>query len=124
MQAHGILATRNFSAGRYEDFEMVSGEELTANHLLSNSACTTCVIRCGRAVKVDGKTVKGPELEILGLLGPNILNNDIEQILKWMIGETELNDDSWNAFQEQTKAVGAERYIELYQNAYDAYLAK
>lgn len=83
MQAHGILATRNFSAGRYEDFEMVSGEELTANHLLSNSACTTCVIRCGRAVKVDGKTVKGPELEILGLLGPNILNNDIEQILKW-----------------------------------------
>ena len=35
-----------------------------------------------------------------------------------------VTDDSWNAFQEQTKAVGAERYIELYQNAYDAYLAK
>ncbi len=35
-----------------------------------------------------------------------------------------VTDDTWNAFQEQAKAIGSERYIELYQNAYDAYLAK
>ncbi len=35
-----------------------------------------------------------------------------------------VTDDSWNAFQEQAKAIGSERYIELYQNAYNAYLAK
>ena len=35
-----------------------------------------------------------------------------------------VTDESWNAFQEQAKGIGAERYIELYQNAYDAFLAK
>ncbi len=83
MQAHSILATKNFSAGRYEDFEMVSGEELAEKHLVANAACTTCVIRCARKVNVDGEQVKGPELETLGLLGPNILNNNIGLILKW-----------------------------------------
>ena len=36
-------------------------------------------------------------------------------------GET---DESWAAFQEQAKAIGVDRYIELYQNAYNEYLAK
>ena len=35
-----------------------------------------------------------------------------------------VTDDSWNNFLNQAKAIGSERYIELYQNAYDAYLAK
>ncbi len=83
MQAHKILATKNFSAGRFEDFEKVSGEELAEKHLIRNAACTTCVIRCARMVSVDNKIVKGPELEILGLMGPNIMNNDLEKIIEW-----------------------------------------
>lgn len=83
MQAHKILATKNFSLGRFDGFEKTSGEELTENHLVSNAACTTCVIRCARMVNVDNKIVKGPELEILGLMGANILNDDIEKILEW-----------------------------------------
>ena len=94
MQAHSILATKNFSAGRYDGFEKVSGEELAENHLVSNGACTTCVIRCARRVNVDGKVVKGPELETLGLLGPNILNDDIEKILKWNWELDELGMDA------------------------------
>ena len=35
-----------------------------------------------------------------------------------------VNDESYNTFVETAKAIGVERYIELYQNAYDAYLAK
>ena len=94
MQAHSILATKNFSAGRYDGFEKVSGEELAENHLVSNGACTTCVIRCARRVNVDGKVVKGPELETLGLLGPNILNDDMEKILKWNYELDELGMDA------------------------------
>lgn len=97
MQAHGILATKNFSKGRFDGFEKVSGEELAEKHLISNAACTTCVIRCARTVKVDGKNVKGPELETLGLLGPNILNDDIEIILKWNYELDELGMDSISA---------------------------
>ncbi len=94
MQAHSILATKNFSAGRYDGFEKVSGEELAESHLVSNGACTTCVIRCARRVNVGGKVVKGPELETLGLLGPNILNDDIESILKWNYELDELGMDA------------------------------
>ena len=97
MQVHKILATKNFSAGRFEDFEKISGEELAENHLVSNAACTTCVIRCARTVCVDGKHVKGPELETLGLLGANILNNDIEQIIKWNYELDELGMDTISA---------------------------
>ena len=94
MQAHSILATKNFGAGRYDDFEKISGEELAENHLVSNAACTTCVIRCARMCKVDDKVVKGPELETLGLLGANILNNDIEKIIRWNYELDELGMDS------------------------------
>ena len=97
MQAHGILATRNFGAGRFDGFETVSGEELAEKHLVSNAACTTCVIRCARMVNVDDKVVKGPELETLGLLGPNILNDTMEMILKWNYELDELGMDSISA---------------------------
>ncbi len=97
MQAHSILATKNFSAGRFDGFEKVSGEELAEKHLIGNAACTTCVIRCARMVKVDEKTVKGPELETLGLLGPNLLNDNIELIIKWNYELDELGMDTISA---------------------------
>ena len=97
MQAHKILATKNFSAGRFDGFEKISGEELAENHLVSNAACTTCAIRCARMVKVDGKVVKGPELEILGLMGANIMNDDIEKIIRWNWVLDELGMDAISA---------------------------
>ena len=97
MQAHSILATKNFSAGRFDGFEKICGEELAEKHLVRNAACTTCAIRCARMVRVDDKIVKGPELEILGLLGANILNDDIEKIIRWNYVLDELGMDSISA---------------------------
>lgn len=94
MQAHKSLATKNFSKGRFDDFEMVSGEELAENYLVKNSGCTTCVIQCTRRVNVGGKVVKGPELETLGLLGANIMNNSLELINKWNYELDELGMDT------------------------------
>ncbi|MEI6578020.1 MAG: aldehyde ferredoxin oxidoreductase family protein [Eubacteriales bacterium] len=94
MQAHKTLATKNFSSGRFDDFEMVSGEELAENYLVKNSGCTTCVIQCTRRVNVNGKVVKGPELETLGLLGANIMNNSLEMINKWNYELDELGMDT------------------------------
>jgi len=34
-----------------------------------------------------------------------------------------VTDESWAAFQDTAKGIGVERYIELYQNAYNTYLA-
>lgn len=94
MQAHKMLATKNFSSGRFDDFEKVSGEELAEKYLVKNSGCSTCVIQCTRRVTVDGKVVKGPELETLGLLGPNLMNNNLELINKWNYELDELGMDT------------------------------
>lgn len=94
MQNKNLLATKNFQYGQYEDYHMVSGETLRKDHLIRNRGCVTCPIQCGRQVEIDGKKVKGPELETLGLLGPNLLNNDLELILRWNLELDELGMDT------------------------------
>ncbi len=83
MHAKNLLATKNYTYGKYEHFEDISGETLRENFLVKKKGCTTCPIQCGRVVKVDGKNVKGPEVETVGLFGANILNHDMQKILDW-----------------------------------------
>ena len=97
MQMHGILATKNYAAGQYDDFDMVSGETLAEEHNITNRGCLTCPIRCSRTVQVHGRQVKGPELETLGLLGGNICNNDLTKILEWNDLLDELGMDTISA---------------------------
>lgn len=83
MQMRGMLSTKNYNAGRYDDFERVNGETLAEEHNIVNKGCLTCPIKCARTVDVKGKAVKGPELETLVLLGGGILNDDLPKILQW-----------------------------------------
>lgn len=99
MQARRLLGTKNFSEGKYTDFEKVSGEVLAEKYNVVNKGCISCPIRCARTVKVGEKEVKGPELETLGLLGAGILNNDMESILKWNYELDELGMDTISAAQ-------------------------
>lgn len=94
MQSTSILATKNFQYGKFDQWEAISGETLAEKHLIKNKGCITCPIQCGRVVEVDGKAVKGPELETLGLFGANILNDDIESIFKWNYEADELGMDT------------------------------
>ena len=94
MQMRGLLSTRNYSAGQYDDFEMISGEVLAEEHNIVNKGCLTCPIRCSRTVEVNGKVVKGMELETLVLLGSNICNNNLDDILRWNYELDELGLDT------------------------------
>ncbi len=94
MQMRGLLSTKNYSAGQFEDFEKVSGERLAEEFNITNKGCLTCPIRCARSVRVQGQAVKGPELETLGLLGGNICNNDLQKILDWNYELDELGMDT------------------------------
>ena len=94
MQMRGLLSTKNYSVGQYEDFEQVSGERLAEEFNITNKGCLTCPIRCARTVTVQGQQVKGPELETLGLLGGNICNNDLQKILDWNYELDELGMDT------------------------------
>ena len=94
MQMRGLLSTKNYSAGQFKDFEMVSGQRLAKEFNITNKGCLTCPIRCARTVRIQGKDVKGPELETLGLLGGNICNNDLQKILEWNYQLDELGMDT------------------------------
>ena len=94
MQMRGMLATKNYSTGRFEHFEDVSGERLAEEFNITNKGCLGCPIHCARTVTVQGKEVKGPELETLGLLGGNICNHDLRKILDWNYELDELGMDT------------------------------
>lgn len=81
--ATNTLPTHNFARGSYEHADELSGETLAETRLTRNYGCVSCVIKCGRRVELDGKDVKGPEYETLGLLGPNIENPDLGKIIEW-----------------------------------------
>lgn len=94
MQMRGLLSTRNYSAGQYDRFEEISGEVLAEKHNIVNKGCLSCPIRCSRTVEVDGKQVKGPELETLVLLGSNLCNSNMEDIFRWNYELDELGMDT------------------------------
>ncbi|MBU0993334.1 MAG: aldehyde ferredoxin oxidoreductase family protein [Proteobacteria bacterium] len=83
LSKRNALPTKNFSRGSYEDAHMISGHRLTDEYLVKNSGCQSCTIRCGRVVMLDGEEIKGPEYEILCLLGSNMLINDMDAIIRW-----------------------------------------
>ena len=96
MHAKNLLATKNYSSGKYSKFEDISGETLTEKYLVRNTGCITCPIHCARSVKITNgdKPVKGPEVETIGLFGANILNNDMQKILDWNNEMDELGLDT------------------------------
>ena len=80
--ATNALPTHNFKYGHYEKADAISGETLAETRLTRNSGCISCPIRCERRVMVDGRDVKGPEYETLGLFGANIDADNMDAILK------------------------------------------
>ena len=97
MQMRSMLATRNFSAGQFKEFDKVNGETLAEQHNIVNKGCVSCPIRCSRTVELDGKPVKGPELETLGLLSANIENDNLELVLRLNNELDELGMDTISA---------------------------
>jgi aldehyde:ferredoxin oxidoreductase len=83
LSMNNALPTKNFSKGQYERAWNIGGERLAEEFLVKNSGCISCPIRCGRIVEINGKEVKGPEYEILSLLGSNMLIDDLDAIIKW-----------------------------------------
>lgn len=97
MQMRGMLSTKNYNYGQYKDFEKVNGETLAEDFNIVNKGCLSCPIKCARTVDVNGREVKGPELETLGLLGGGILNSDLGDIIRWNYEIDELGMDSISA---------------------------
>ena len=83
LSENNALPTKNFTTGSFENFDKISGERLADEYMVKNGGCVTCPIKCARVVKIDGKEVKGPEYEVLCLMGSNLLIDDMDAIIRW-----------------------------------------
>jgi aldehyde:ferredoxin oxidoreductase len=84
LNAGGILPTRNFLQGAFENVDDVKWEAYERELLTARGSCYACAIRCKREVAVDGRAsvYGGPEYETLGSFGPNCGVNDLQAIAK------------------------------------------
>ena len=81
-QESGLLPTRNFQEGTFEDFKNINGESLKSVRK-NKKACFSCGIACGNYL-VDGTArVEGPEYETIALGGSSIGNGDRAKLIEF-----------------------------------------
>ena len=83
----GILPTRNWETGAWEDADRISGTALRNTILLGHRACQACPVGCTRVVRVsDGPfggvrpEYGGPEYETVAAFGSLCQNRNLEAI--------------------------------------------
>lgn len=85
----GDLPIKNWSQRRLKDIEKIYGQTMTKKILKKKYYCGSCVVGCGRAIEIkEGKyktngIIGGPEYETLGMLGSNLLINNLEAVSKF-----------------------------------------
>jgi len=86
MNRLGLLPTRNYQQGVFEDAELVSGEYMSEHHKVKTLACAGCPIACEQMSRVqDGLyagAIAGVEYESLYAIGPNCGLNDMKAVIK------------------------------------------
>lgn len=89
-QSMGCLATKNFSAGTWENAQDISGEHMAElissrpNGATRHSCMKGCIINCSQVYTDDAGEVltSGVEFETLGLMGSNCHISDLDQIAR------------------------------------------
>ncbi len=84
LNTSGMLPTRNFLQGAFEQVDEIKWEVYESELLTARKTCYACAIRCKREVQVDGQPSEygGPEYESVGSLGPNCGVGDLHAIAK------------------------------------------
>jgi aldehyde:ferredoxin oxidoreductase len=82
MNHYGVLPTRNFQEGCFDEAEAISGERLRDAHLVKRSACLGCPIGCKRQTKTGNELGEGPEYETIYALGSNLGISDFDALIE------------------------------------------
>lgn len=78
----GLYPVKNFQESYDPDADLISGETMTANHLIKKDPCYRCPIACGRYSKWKGGEGAGPEYETVWVFGSNSGIHDFDAIHK------------------------------------------
>jgi len=80
INAIGALPTRNFQQTYFEHADDISGETITEDILVKNTACWACPIACTRLTKTSKGEGEGPEYESAWSFGAACGIHDLEAI--------------------------------------------
>lgn len=79
----GSMPKKYFHQSMMDGIDKITGSTMAETILQGVSACHACIIACGRVVGLgDGVKRKGPEYETVVGFGPNLLNNNLSEIVK------------------------------------------
>jgi aldehyde:ferredoxin oxidoreductase len=83
----GILPTRNFHSGSFEDADQICGETFHKEYFVKADSCQACPIRCKRVARSKGEyqvdpTYGGPEYETAAAFGSLCGVSNLEAICK------------------------------------------
>jgi len=79
----GSMPAKYYHQGGFAEVDNISGSKMAESILVGFSACQGCVIACGRVVNLgDGKKRKGPEYETIVGFGPNLLIDDLVEVVR------------------------------------------
>lgn len=85
----GNVPIKNWAGVRFKNMDKISGITMEKEGILKkNYTCGSCLIGCGRVVEIDsGKyatdgQIAGPEYETIGMVGSNLMIDDIRGVCK------------------------------------------
>lgn len=78
----GILPTRNFSTGYFEQANEISGVTLVEKFKVRDRACYACPLGCSNITASEGVVTEGPEYETIYSFGSNCGNSDLGSIVQ------------------------------------------
>lgn len=86
-QSIGILPTRNFQYGQFEEYNEIDGYAFREKAVVADKSCYSCNTPCTKFSVVkegvyQGLSIVGPEYETNAMLGSNVGNSKLELIIK------------------------------------------
>jgi aldehyde:ferredoxin oxidoreductase len=82
MSEVGILPTRNFTYGVFDNRSGINSDAIKAAKR-GDRACSSCPLACGKFTHINGAEMEGPEYETLCLAGSNCEIDDLEQVIRF-----------------------------------------
>jgi len=94
MASVGDIIIKNYTVGRWIGIKKTGAKALQARGEVKMHGCFNCPTACRGFVEYEGEWVTRPEYETLGMLGSNLMVNDLEALIKWNLIVNDLGLDS------------------------------
>ena len=119
--ANGVMAVKNYSLGTFDDVDAISGVSAERKIWARDFACYCCPLSCKKAGVVRGGRYAGlvhdgPEYETGGMMGSNLMIDDLGALMKaifevddWGLDQHRRPPEAWAGTEEGKAVFGRSR---------------